>query len=83
MNGACRGLVGWAELQSNEGHRQPVVLPELVEEFRLNAYAAAAASGREAELHAELEALVEEQNASSNDDETVIPAVFLQVTVSV
>ncbi|HEY2371930.1 MAG TPA: methyltransferase domain-containing protein [Gaiellaceae bacterium] len=62
---------------------------EFLDDFRqyygptMNAYAAAAASGREAELHAELEALVAEKNTSSSDDVTVIPAVFLRVTVSV
>ena len=62
---------------------------EFLDDFRqyygptMNAYAAAAASGREAELHAELEALVGDLNTSSSDDLTVIPAVFLRVTVSV
>jgi SAM-dependent methyltransferase len=62
---------------------------EFLDDFRqyygptMNAYAAAAASGREAELHAELEALVSEMNTSSSEDVTVIPAVFLRVTVSV
>jgi SAM-dependent methyltransferase len=62
---------------------------EYLDEFRkyygptMNAYAAAAADGREAELHAELEALVNEKNTSSSEDVTVIPAAFLRVTVSV
>ena len=45
----------------------------------MNAYAAAAADGREAELHAELDALFNEQNTSG--DATSIPATFLKVTV--
>jgi hypothetical protein len=49
----------------------------------MNAYAAAAASGREDELHAELVELINEKNTSSSDDVTEIPAVFLRVTVSV
>jgi len=62
---------------------------EYLDEFRryygptMNAYAAAAASGREDELHAELDALINEKNTSSSDDVTVVPAVFLRVTVSV
>jgi SAM-dependent methyltransferase len=58
---------------------------ELVALFRtyygptMNAFAAAAADGREAELEAELNALFEEQNTS--DDATSIPATFLRVTV--
>jgi SAM-dependent methyltransferase len=57
----------------------------LVAEFRtyygptMNAFEAATADGREAELQAELEALFNEQNAS--DDGTSIPATFLRVTV--
>ena len=47
----------------------------------MNAYAAAAADGREHELHAELEALFNEQNASGSDETTSIPATFLRVTV--
>jgi SAM-dependent methyltransferase len=49
----------------------------------MNAYAAAAASGREADLHAELEALFNEQNASTEPGATTIPATFLRVTVEV
>ncbi len=58
---------------------------ELVAEFKtyygptMNAFDAAAANGREAELEAELEALFNEQNTS--DDATSIPATFLRVTV--
>jgi len=47
----------------------------------MNAYAAAAADGREAELHAELDALFNEQNTSS--DRTSIPATFLKVAVKI
>jgi SAM-dependent methyltransferase len=49
----------------------------------MNAYAAAAADGREEALHAELEALVHDQNTSGSDEQTVIDAAFLRVTVSV
>jgi SAM-dependent methyltransferase len=58
---------------------------ELVAVFRtyygptMNAFEAAEASGREADLQAELEALFNEQNTS--DDATLIPATFLRVTV--
>ena len=58
---------------------------ELVAAFRsyygptMNAFEAAAANGREAELQAELEALFNEQNTS--DAGTSIPATFLRVTV--
>jgi SAM-dependent methyltransferase len=59
---------------------------EYLAEFReyygptMNAYAAAAANGKEAELDAELEALFNEHNTS--EDATSIPATFLRVTVS-
>jgi len=49
----------------------------------MNAYATAAADGREEELHGELGALFNAQNAASTDDTTSIPATFLQVTVTV
>ena len=49
----------------------------------MNAYAAAAAAGREADLHAELDALMNEQNASTEPGTTSIPATFLRVTVEV
>jgi SAM-dependent methyltransferase len=58
---------------------------DLVAEFRsyygptMNAFEAAAADGREADLEAELVALFEEQNTSA--DATSIPATFLRVTV--
>jgi SAM-dependent methyltransferase len=58
---------------------------ELVGEFRtyygptMNAFAAAEADGREADLQAELEDLFNEQNTS--DEATSIPANFLRVTV--
>ena len=58
---------------------------ELVAEFRsyygptMNAFEAAAANGREAELQAELQALFDKQNTS--DEATSIPATFLRVTV--
>jgi SAM-dependent methyltransferase len=49
----------------------------------MNAFEAAAADGREAELQAELEALFNAQNASSSEDVTSIPATYLRVTVAV
>jgi SAM-dependent methyltransferase len=58
---------------------------ELVATFRsyygptMNAFEAAAANGREADLQAELDTLFNEQNTS--DDATSIPATFLRVTV--
>jgi SAM-dependent methyltransferase len=58
---------------------------ELVADFRdyygptMNAFAAAEADGKEAELQSELEALFEEQNTA--DDGTSIPATYLKVTV--
>jgi len=58
---------------------------ELLATFRsyygptMNAFEAAAANGREADLQAELETLFNEQNTS--DDATSIPATFLRVTV--
>ena len=61
----------------------------LLREFRtyygptMNAYESAAASDREAELHAELDALFNEQNQSTRDDATSIPATFLRVTANV
>ena len=48
----------------------------------MNAYAAAAANGKEAELNAELDALFHEQNTSEAEGSTSIPATFLRVTVS-
>jgi len=62
---------------------------ELVAEFRayygptMNAFEAAAANGREAELQAELESLFAAQNTSASEDATSIPATFLRVTVAV
>ncbi len=62
---------------------------EFVDVFRtyygptMNAFDAAAADGREAELQAELESLFNAQNTSGNEDATSIPATFLRVTVAV
>jgi hypothetical protein len=62
---------------------------ELVGLFRtyygptMNAFEAAAANGREADLQAELEALFSAQNASPNGNGTSIPATFLRVMVAV
>jgi len=62
---------------------------EFVDVFRtfygptMNAFEAAAANGREAELQAELESLFAAQNTSASEDATSIPATFLRVTVAV
>jgi SAM-dependent methyltransferase len=61
---------------------------ELVAVFRMyygptmNAFEAAAANGREADLQAELDALFASQNTSPRQDETSISATYLRVTVS-
>jgi SAM-dependent methyltransferase len=63
----------------------PGTASELVAAFRthygptMNAFEAAAADGREADLQGELETLFNEQNTS--DDGTSIPATFLRVMV--
>jgi SAM-dependent methyltransferase len=49
----------------------------------MNAFDAATAAGRDADLHGELDALFNAQNASGRADVTTIPATFLRVTVSV
>jgi SAM-dependent methyltransferase len=49
----------------------------------MNAYAAAAADGRQDALHAELDALIHQHNASGSEETTTIPAAFLRVTVHV
>jgi SAM-dependent methyltransferase len=62
---------------------------KFVDEFRLyygptmNAFDAAAKSGRTETLKAELDALFAAQNKSGRSDRTSIPATFLRVTVSV
>ena len=48
----------------------------------MNAFEAAAANSREAELQTELETLFNNQNASQSRDTTSIPATFLRVTVA-
>jgi len=49
----------------------------------MNAFDAAAANGREIELHGELDALFKSQNTSPSEDSTSIPATFLRVSVAV
>jgi SAM-dependent methyltransferase len=67
----------------------PAAPSELVAVFRayygptMNAFEAAAADGRESELHAELDALFTSQNTSPSEDLTSIPATFLRVSVAV
>jgi len=48
----------------------------------MNAYEAAAANGKEDDLHAELDTLFNEKN-ESEEGKTKIPATFLRVTVRV
>ena len=48
----------------------------------MNAYEAAAADGREAELQGELETLFDKHNVSTDEGTTSIPATFLRVTVA-
>jgi hypothetical protein len=61
---------------------------ELLAQFRgyygptMNAFEAATADGREAELQDELETLFTAQNDSPRKDVTSIPATFLLVTVA-
>jgi SAM-dependent methyltransferase len=62
---------------------------ELVGEFKayygptMNAFEAAAADGREAELLAELDELFTAQNTDPSGEATSIPATFMRVTVTV
>lgn len=49
----------------------------------MNAFEAAAKNGKEADLQRELEALFASQNRSLTANDTVIPATFLRVTVTV
>jgi len=63
--------------------------PDLVAEFRayygptMNAFDAAEANGRTAELEEELVGLFNAQNDSPNPGTTSIPATFLRVTVAI
>lgn len=67
----------------------PASPSELVAEFRtyygptMNAFEAAASTGREAALQAELETLFDDQNESQSAEATLIRATFLRVTVTV
>jgi hypothetical protein len=49
----------------------------------MNAFEAAAADGREADLQADLHALFNSHNASPSENVPSIPATFLRVTVAV
>ena len=49
----------------------------------MNAFEAATANDREADLQTELDTLFNSQNASPSEDATSIPATFLRVTVAV
>ena len=48
----------------------------------MNAFEAAEADGRDAELNDELNALFASQNTSPDEEVTSIPATFLRVTVA-
>ena len=82
-----------AERISFERDRYTFAIPsppaELLATFRtyygptMNAFEAATAAGRDAELQAELDALFTSQNASADKNMTSIPATFLRVTVAV
>jgi ubiquinone/menaquinone biosynthesis C-methylase UbiE len=67
----------------------PMAPAAFVADFRtyygptMNAFAAAEQNGKAAELQQELESLFEHQNASKVNSESVIPATFLRVTVTV
>jgi hypothetical protein len=67
----------------------PVAPAAFVADFRtyygptVNAFAAAEQNGKAAELQQELESLFEHQNASKVNGESLIPATFLRVTVTV
>ncbi len=69
--------------------RYPTGPSSLLDVFRsyygptMNAFEAAEADGRAADLQNELEVLFNEQNAGPSPDATSIPATFLRVTVSV
>ena len=62
---------------------------EFVEVFRdyygptMNAFAAAAANGKAADLERELIDLFERQNTNTEAGRTILPATFLRVTVEV
>ena len=66
----------------------PAPPESLLSEFRtyygptMNAFEAAATTGRESDLQTELAALFEAQNASPTADATLITATFLRVTVT-
>ena len=65
----------------------PASPSEFLAEFKkyygptMNAFEAAAANGREGDLHAELETLFKMHNANPGEDTTSIPATYLRVTV--
>ena len=67
----------------------PLTPSEYLADFRdyygptMNAYAAAAADVREAELHADLEKLVHEHNTAGSGGGTRIEAAYMRVTVAV
>ena len=68
-----------------EGAMPPSAFLDIFQHYygpTMNAFAAAEAAGRAAELRAELEALFIAQNQSADPGRTRIPATFLRVTVT-
>ncbi len=83
-----RGSSGISFERDTWTYTYPGTPSEFLDVFRtyygptMNAFEAAAAAGREADLQAELETLFNEQNTSLSVDATSIPATFLRVTVT-
>ena len=67
-------VIGW--------RRQFLALFRMYYGPTMNAFEAAAANGREADLQAELAALFNAHNRSGSDGSTSIPATFLLVSVT-
>jgi hypothetical protein len=80
--------LGKGRLHPDRGEHEGERRGELLAEFKkyygptMNAFEAAVASGRETDLHNELEALFNAQNANGSGPPTLIPAAYLRVTVS-
>lgn len=66
----------------------PGTASKFLDQFRyygptMNAYEAAASSGKEEQMHNEMELLFARQNQARTNDTTTIPAAFMRVTVRV
>ena len=85
--GAAKGSVSFArDTYSFEFPGPPSTLVEAFRNFygpTMNAFEAAAKSGRADDLQRELDTLFNRQNQSANRQSTSIPATFLKVTVAV